>query len=248
MPLPERLGLVLGGGLFRCSFQVGVIEALVERGFRPQVVVGVSSGAWNAACLVAGQAHRMRELWMRVAEMPKVSFRNVLFNRTIFNLRRIIHEVPERFVDFEEICRSPTELYVGAARLPDLRPCFFPNRGRGPREMLAILMASNLIPGLFSWPVCIDGRYYVDGGFVDNVPFEVALRAGCARAIVVVPDHEGRILKRPFRRREQRIPPSCRSRLTVIAPRRPLHPLCTQRGQIEDAIEEGCRAGRDASL
>ena len=55
----NKTGLVLSGGLFKNSFQVGVIEALMERGFDPQVVVGVSSGAWNGACLVAGQLNKM---------------------------------------------------------------------------------------------------------------------------------------------------------------------------------------------
>ena len=49
------LGLVLSGGFLRGAFQVGVIEALHARGLRFDVVVGVSSGAWNAACVATGQ-------------------------------------------------------------------------------------------------------------------------------------------------------------------------------------------------
>lgn len=82
MPIPnsdkEKIGLVLSGGLFRSAFQVGVLEALSERKFQPQVIVGVSSGAWNGACLVTGQVGLMRDFWLRVGEMPKLSLQQYL--------------------------------------------------------------------------------------------------------------------------------------------------------------------------
>lgn len=55
----DKVGLALSGGVFRSAFQVGVLEALHERNFQPKVIVGVSSGAWNGACLVTGQIKLM---------------------------------------------------------------------------------------------------------------------------------------------------------------------------------------------
>lgn len=43
-------------------------------------------------------------------------------------------------------------------------------------------------PTVYGRPMRIDGRYYADGGLVDNVPYEAALEAGCERALVVIPD------------------------------------------------------------
>ena len=58
-----KVGLVLSGGSARCAFQIGVIETLVELGIRPALCVGVSGGAWNAAAVAVGHAHRLRTYW-----------------------------------------------------------------------------------------------------------------------------------------------------------------------------------------
>ena len=91
-------GLVLSGGFLRSAFQVGVIEALHASGIRFDVVVGVSSGAWNAACVAAGQIGEMRSWWMQVAAAPKLSLRNLRRNRTPLNFPTIVDTIPARAV------------------------------------------------------------------------------------------------------------------------------------------------------
>lgn len=63
LPLPDKVALVLQGGGALGSFQVGVFEALEERGIAPNWVAGISIGAINAA-LIAGNppGHRMAAL------------------------------------------------------------------------------------------------------------------------------------------------------------------------------------------
>jgi len=93
-----RCGLVLAGGFLRNAFQVGVVEALEARGIRFDVVVRVSSGAWNAACVAAGQIGEMRSWWMQVAAAPKLSLRNLRRNRTPLNFPTIVDTIPARAV------------------------------------------------------------------------------------------------------------------------------------------------------
>jgi len=67
---PRQTVLVLQGGGALGAYQVGVYEALHERGIEPDWVIGTSIGAINAA-LIAGNAHadrlpRLREFWARV--------------------------------------------------------------------------------------------------------------------------------------------------------------------------------------
>jgi len=192
------LGLVLSGGFLRGAFQVGVVEALHARGLRFRVVAGVSSGAWNAACIATGQIHEMREFWLAVARAPKLRWRNVWRYATPSNFPEIVRSVPMR------------RLY-------------------GP-------------------PVRIDGRYYVDGGFADNVPYETVLEAGCDRALAVVPDPRGRIWKRLMSRRPHEVPSTSRSRLVVIHPDAPL-PIGRVRSTLDGVlrcIDAGHRAAEKA--
>jgi predicted acylesterase/phospholipase RssA len=242
----DRIGLVLSGGLFRSAFQVGVVNALYERKFQPQVIVGVSSGAWNGACLVTGQLRLMREFWLQVGEMPKVSLRNIFFNRTFSNLRYIVHHVPKRHLAFDRLVNSEIDFYVGVTRLRNLQPHYFCNREPA-LDFFSVLMASNWLPVLYDWPVHIDGCCYIDGGFADNVPYEVAFGAGCTKVYIVVPDHYGRIFKKWWAKKHQ-VPAQYRSRITIIAPTRPLDPFCLKKYQIEEAIEEGYYVGQRVLL
>ncbi len=59
--------LVLSGGGARAAYQVGVYEALAERGVRVDLVCGVSSGALNAAVIAGNPADervgRLQAMW-----------------------------------------------------------------------------------------------------------------------------------------------------------------------------------------
>src|SRR6187399_559784 len=49
-PRRPRIGLALGGGAARGFAHIGVIQALEENGFAPDLVVGRPPGAWSPRC------------------------------------------------------------------------------------------------------------------------------------------------------------------------------------------------------
>jgi NTE family protein len=245
--MSSGLGLVLSGGFLRSAFQVGVIEELQARGVRFDVAVGVSSGAWNAACVATGQVGEMRRFWMEVARAPKIRLRNLWRHGTPSNFPEIVRRIPMQTLRYEGLARSAVRLRVGATSLRDRRLHLFD--AWGSREaFLESLMASNYLPGLYGRPIRIGGRYYADGGLVDNVPYEAAFEAGCERAMVVVSDPRGRIWKRLLDRKPHRVPPSKRERVLVIHPQKPL-PIGRIRTTVDDVlacIEAGRRAAETA--
>jgi len=242
-----RLGLVLSGGFLRGAFQVGVVEALHARGLRFDVVAGVSSGAWNAACVATGQIQEMREFWLAVAREPKLRWRNVWRHATPSNFPEIVRSVPMRKVRFERVGSSGARLRIGATSVRERRLHWF-DSWRSREAFFECLMASNYLPGVYGSPIRIDGRYYADGGFVDNVPYEGVLEAGCERAFVVVPDPCGRIWKRLLSRRPHEVPTCSRPRLVVIHPDAPL-PIGRVRSTLDGVlrcIDAGHRAAEKA--
>src|SRR5213596_3370574 len=52
-PRPPRTAFVLSGGASLGAMQVGMVRALYERGIAPDLVVGTSAGALNAAFLAS---------------------------------------------------------------------------------------------------------------------------------------------------------------------------------------------------
>ncbi len=241
------LGLVLSGGFLRGAFQVGVIEALHAHGIRFDVVAGVSSGAWNAACIATGQVHEMREFWLSVARSPKLRWRNLWRHGTPSNFPEIVQNVPMRRLRFQELDDSGVRLRIGATSIGDRRLRWFES-WTDTKAFFDTLMASNYIPGLYGRPIRIGGRYYVDGGVVDNVPYEASLEAGCDRVLVIVPDARGRIWKRPTDRTPHEIPDELRSRVVVIHPDSPLSigRVRSTPEDVLDCISAGHRAAEKA--
>jgi NTE family protein len=187
---------VLSGGGARGAVQVGMAQALLERGVRPAALVGTSVGALNAAFLASRPtpegAAALADQWAG------------LTGRDIF---------PGRYwTRIGHLVRHPTSVYSsdGLARLiaawvpvPRLEHLPLPLRvvtthlatgravyhDRG--DLGRLLLASSALPGIFDPvtlpdPTGVRSGLHVDGGVADLVP--VAGAAGLAPRRVFVLD------------------------------------------------------------
>ncbi len=189
-PDPVQTAFVLSGGGNRGACQVGMLRALCERGIVPDLVVGTSIGAVNAA-FFAGQptlegTYLAAEMWRTVASnevFPKgrlhgswrfVERRDAVY--PIEGLRRVV----QGFLRFDRLEDSLVPLTVVATRLDD-----------GVEEWLTegpaveAVVASAALPAVFP-AVEREGIRYIDGGVVDNTPLSVALAAGARRVYVLL--------------------------------------------------------------
>jgi NTE family protein len=194
---------VLGGGGNLGAMQVGMLQALLERGVRPDVLVGCSVGALNAAA-VAGDptpagVERLADVWrsLRADDVfPSSRFNGpwTLLRRgqsivTNDNLRALIETTStyERFEDavvpFEIVA---TSLMTGMPRWFDSGPIVEP------------ILASAALPAVLP-PVDIDGELYIDGGVVDNVPISRAATLGADQVYVLHVGNFDRPRSRPRR-------------------------------------------------
>jgi NTE family protein len=73
-PDPVSVAFVLSGGASLGAIQVGILQALVDRGIAPDLLVGTSAGALNAA-FVAGRGatvagvSALAGVWGRLSEV-----------------------------------------------------------------------------------------------------------------------------------------------------------------------------------
>ncbi len=181
---------VLGGGGNRGAVQVGMLRALVERAVVPELVVGTSIGAINAAAFAGSPTiegvYLAADVWRRIAVeevFPRSRFHGswrFLERREavypIDGLRRVV----EGFLRFEFLEDSPLPLVVVASRLDDGTEEWLL---RGPA--LESILASAALPGLYP-AVEIGGTHYFDGGVLDNVALSVARAAGAKRVFVML--------------------------------------------------------------
>lgn len=208
----EGVAFVLGGGGRLGAAEVGMLEALVEAGVAPDLVVGTSIGALNGAVFAASPdaegIARLREVWTGVGESGILEDSLVGRLRTVAATRTALHRTDEladvirRVVDDgARIEHLPVDFACVAACIETAAASWFTE---GP--LLPALLASCAVPGMFE-PVVIDGRHYLDGGLVDSIPVRRAVAAG-ARTVYVL--QVGRI--------EQRLePPTNLLRVAVVS-------------------------------
>lgn len=182
------IGFVFGGGGNRGALQVGAVRALLERGIVPQILVGTSVGAINAAYLAAGPSletvAELEELWHRVTGDDvypggrlAVAWRLLRERTSLYpseNLYAFLRRNMPAGVDaFGDL--TAAQLFVVATRLATTEMHLF---GEDPSDpLLDALMASTALPPLHP-PWEIDGEHYVDGGAVADLPLRVAVEKG----------------------------------------------------------------------
>src|SRR4051794_32776800 len=74
--MAERTAFVLGGGGLLGAVEVGMLRALLERGIRPDLVLGTSVGALNGLVVASDPTppvvERLLDLWKAVGEGNEV--------------------------------------------------------------------------------------------------------------------------------------------------------------------------------
>ena len=246
----RRVGLVLSGGSARCAYQIGAIETLLELGIQPALCVGVSGGAWNAAAVAVGHAHRLRTYWRAFTRMPGLDLRNLLREHSPYRWNEIHRRTFSRYVGPERLQRPETlPVFVGVTRLSDRQALYYDLRTA--EDPLQVLLASNYLPPFYTHAPRIDGERCGDGGMCDNIPYEMAFEEGCDAVVLVTMKGESEGLpNRNPREIEHTVPPVYRDRLVVIRPRHRLPtPFLERRWPvIVQAIELGRLRAREVLL
>jgi NTE family protein len=191
-----KLAFVLSGGGARGALQVGALRALIEAGIQPDLMVGTSIGAVNAAYLAVQGVNLdgvrgLIDAWQDAIEADLLpanyltlalrSFVNLSFD-TIYKRNRefyISHGLsPDlRFSDIHGV-----ELVLVATDLNSGQPVLY---GQNPDQfVLDGLMASITLPPWMP-PHERDGSMLMDGGVVSNLPIEPALKFGATDIIAL---------------------------------------------------------------
>jgi len=159
----HRIGLVLSGGGSRGLAHAGVLRALVEHGFAPDVVSGTSAGALVGALHLAGHdSAAILDFFERTSPF-RLSHLARFGKPGWIDTEKIEADFRAYFPD-DSFAALAGELYVTATDLIGARLAVFSS---GP--LIRPLLASASIPMLFT-PTPLDGTLYADGGILDNFP------------------------------------------------------------------------------
>jgi NTE family protein len=195
------VAFVLSGGGSLGAVQVGMLQALAERSVVPDLLIGTSAGALNAAFLAAGSFTQRRVddlagVWASVRRRHVFPIEPVRHLRAVgglapslcdnIPLRRLI----ERNVPYGRLEDAAIPVHVVAADLLSGREVLL-SEG----DAVSAVLASAAIPAVFP-PVERDGLILVDGGVADNTAISHAVALG-ATEVYVLPAGFPCALERP---------------------------------------------------
>ena len=201
-----RTAFVLSGGGNLGAIQVGMLRALAERDIVPDVVLGCSVGALNGAGYAAhptldGVA-RLEQHWRETTSHTLMPSSRIPSAVQLLRKGASLHS--------NEGLRSGLRALLGEdSRIEDLELPFqcvaadvedAVERWFDQGDLVESILASAALPAVYP-PVVIDGRRYIDGGVIDNVPIARAVELGCRTIYVLHVGPHGRPdveIKRPL--------------------------------------------------
>jgi NTE family protein len=194
MAATAEIAFVMSGGASLGAIEAGMLQALYEAGIVPDLIVGTSAGALNAAFIASRPqtvetAEALSDVWRGLRRgqvfplnpltglLGFIGTRDHLVPPT--GMRRLI----DRYLEVERLEESPIPLHVVTVDVITGEECLLSN---GPA--LEAVTASAAIPAVFP-PVTWDGRELMDGGVANNTPISHAVALGAREVYVLATGH-----------------------------------------------------------
>ncbi|MCB0509632.1 MAG: patatin-like phospholipase family protein [Bacteroidetes bacterium] len=200
---PQK-ALVLSGGSILGAFQAGAIKQVLESGFQPDIIMGISAGALNSSFLVneAGKmngslswpeiGNALRNFWLNNVQKPQ----DLLYRRSkvALALQFLTHrfngwfdytplvKLIQKELKLTHLRNSPVELMVGAVDWTE-GDIEYPDKAHP--QLIDFIIASASIPVILpAWS--INDRPYVDGGIRDVTPLSQVIDKGIEEIVVIL--------------------------------------------------------------
>lgn len=187
-----REAVVLSGGGSLGAGQAGALRALLEAGVRPDLLVGCSAGALNAAFLAVdptlARALELEQVWRGLAKehvfgpgrrLARQVLQVAVRGEDHLYDSRALQALVRRWVPLDDLSETAVPCHVVTTDLLTGAACWW-SEG----DPVAVLTASACLPAVFA-PVALAGSLHVDGGVVSPVPVARALDLGATRTWVV---------------------------------------------------------------
>ncbi|MBE6885786.1 MAG: patatin-like phospholipase family protein [Ruminococcaceae bacterium] len=195
-----RIGLVLAGGGARGSYQIGVWKLLREIGYEPSVVTGCSVGGLNGAVILQGDYEVACDIWSRIStdlvldvDLEQMRRKGIEESPAWLAKEAILQggtdcaplrQLLEEYLSEETIRSSGIDFGVTMVEWPRMKGknVFLEEIPRG--QLIDYLLASaSFFPTMRAYP--IGEVSYIDGGYWNNTPVDMALERGAEELVVV---------------------------------------------------------------
>ena len=184
-----KTALVLSGGGAKGSFQVGVLDYLLnEKKMDFDIVCGVSVGSLNASMVAQGDFPKLLELWEGIKsnrDIYRKKFLGILGgllgSQSMYSNKTLRKKI-DKYVNPDKIRKRGKELRIGSVSLQTTKYISIDQNNKDLKEWI---LASTSIPVAFQ-PPFMNNEQIVDGSIRDITPLSTAIKLGAEKIIVVL--------------------------------------------------------------
>ncbi len=192
-----KTAVVLSGGGAKGSYQLGVWKALRELHIKYDIVTGTSIGALNGVLMCENSYFKAKRIWRKLNleylfnELPKSNkeidilklFGGNFIKNGGMDIKKI-ESILEDNVNKRKFYNSKIDYGLITYNFTTKKPLILSKEKIPSDKLIDYLMASATCYPAFKMKE-IDGDKYIDGGYYDNLPVELAIELGAEFLIIV---------------------------------------------------------------
>lgn len=190
--LPPNTGLVLEGGGMRGVFTTGVLDYFMDAGVTFSYCVSVSAGACNGLSYLSRQRGRAKTSNIDMLEKYRyIGMKYLWTQHSIFDRVTMYDKLPNELLPFDYAAcfANPMEFEMVTTNCLTGKACYLMER-HDPERLVNMAKASSSLP--YVCPIVwVDHQPMLDGGIIDSIPVERAMRKGHSFNVVVLTRNRG---------------------------------------------------------
>ncbi len=189
--------VVLSGGGSKGSYEIGVWKALRRMHLKYDIVTGTSIGALNGALMTQNTYFKALYIWNKLSlqylfeqepkKDTKIDILKLYGDNFIKNGGMDIKKIEtiiNKCIDKKKFYNSKINYGLVTYNFSTKKPLVISKKDIKEDKLVDYLMASATCYPAFQMK-SIDGEKYIDGGFYDNLPVNLAIELGATEAIIV---------------------------------------------------------------
>ncbi len=193
--------IVLSGGGSKGSYEIGVWKALRKLNINYDIVTGTSVGALNGALMVQKDFLKALFLWYNLDYDDIFEVKKDYNKDDIYKLYKegilsggvdISHleNTINKYINVNKFFKSDINFGLITVKVPSMKTIKMTKKELNKNNLKDYLVASASCFPAFKLKK-IDNEYYIDGGFSDNMPINLAVEMGADEIIAVDLDEIG---------------------------------------------------------
>lgn len=197
----EKLGLVLSGGGSKGSYEIGVYKALKHLHIKPEIVTGTSIGAINGILITQKSLLKSINFWKKInfermyreEDFPKMKdpelkkvyaqYVKTFINEGGMDVSKI-ENIFDKYFKPKKFFSSDIDYGLITYNWTKKRPVIITKKNLTKQNTKGYALASSACYPAYK-PYIIDEELYIDGGYYDNLPINLAIDMGATKIIAV---------------------------------------------------------------